>query len=72
MKCNKCNYEFINKENCVNRINGEKVTVCPECGNEELYEKIPWDSNRCQICGDFMSVMNAEHVCQSCKIKYKF
>lgn len=39
MKCIKCNHKFIKKENWVNRVDGIKITVCPECGNEEIFDK---------------------------------
>jgi predicted RNA-binding Zn-ribbon protein involved in translation (DUF1610 family) len=39
MKCVKCNHKFVKNENLVNRINGTKITVCPNCGNEEIYNK---------------------------------
>lgn len=38
MKCNKCGKVFVKKNNCAVKINGQKVTVCPECGNEEIIE----------------------------------
>lgn len=43
MKCAKCNHKFVKSENWVNRINGTKITVCPECGNEELFQ---FESNK--------------------------
>lgn len=39
MKCIKCNFKFKKSENYVYRIGGTKITVCPECGNEERYDK---------------------------------
>lgn len=72
MKCNKCGRVFVEKENCSNQNDETLFTVCPDCGNEKLYDKVPWDSNRCQICGNPMINMNVEHVCSTCKIKYRF
>jgi RNase P subunit RPR2 len=60
MKCKKCNNKFVKKENCVNRINGTKITVCPECGNEELYDKISSTEkvHKDKINDDFSKYMN--------------
>lgn len=72
MKCPECGNVFKKEGNRTERIDGTKITVCPNCGNEQLDEKVPWDSNRCQICGKTMERMNDEHVCSKCKIKHKF
>ena len=49
MKCQECGKIFRKEENRAERIDGTKIIVCPNCGDEQLEEKIPWDSNRCQI-----------------------
>lgn len=71
MKCPECGKVFKKADNRAERIDGTKITVCPNCGNEQLDEKIPWDSNRCQICGKLMERINDEHICSKCKIKYR-
>ena len=72
MKCLECGTVFKKADNKAERIDGTKITVCPNCGNEQLDEKIPWDSNRCQICGKPMERKKDEYVCLKCKAKYKF
>ena len=47
MKCLECGNVFKKEGNRAERIDGTKITVCPNCGNEQLDEKILWDSNRC-------------------------
>ncbi len=39
MRCEKCGEVFTKKDNKATRINGEEITVCPNCGNEEKIKK---------------------------------
>ena len=38
MKCKKCGYNFNKEINTAIKVDtGEKITVCPKCGNEDYY-----------------------------------
>lgn len=39
MKCEKCGIGFPKLKNIAVRVTGEKITVCPNCGHEELVIK---------------------------------
>ena len=39
MKCKKCGKVSNKKGNQAVRISGERITVCPNCGHEEVMEK---------------------------------
>lgn len=39
MKCKECGKIFNKKDNQAVRISGEKITVCPNCGYEEILEE---------------------------------
>lgn len=38
MKCKNCGTVFNKKDNQAVRISGENITVCPNCGHEEILE----------------------------------
>lgn len=38
MVCKNCGNKFTKRNNIAVRINGERITVCPNCGNEEIYK----------------------------------
>lgn len=40
MICKECGKKFTKKGNRAVRTNGEKITVCPNCGNEEVEKKV--------------------------------
>lgn len=37
MKCINCDQNFIRNYNIATNINGEDITVCPDCGHKEIY-----------------------------------
>lgn len=39
MKCKECGKVFDKKDNQAVRISGEKITVCPNCGHEEVMKQ---------------------------------
>lgn len=40
MKCIKCGEVFNKKNNQAVRLTGEKITVCPNCGHEEIIKDL--------------------------------
>lgn len=39
MKCKECGKVFNKKNNQAVRLSGEKITVCPNCGHEEVMDE---------------------------------